>query len=422
MTAARRINITIDKDVYNPVYIPYLSNPRPTEILFGGSSSGKSHFIAQRAVEEVMQGGHNYLICRKNANSIAKSIFNEIHKAIFRLRVPHLFDIVPSRSEITCKNGYQIVFAGLDDVEKVKSITPKKGVITDIIVEEATETAKGDIKQLEKRLRGLAQYKGKEIPKRLILLFNPILKTHWIYLEYFKPNNWRDNQETFENDVIRILKTTHIHNMFLTQADHDRLENEPDLYWRNVYTYGNWGVLGDTILTNWRTEDLSRRINEFTNIRNGLDFGYADDPNAYVKIHFDAMRKQIFIFRAWHQGGMTNPQIAAKLKPDVGDEPIFCDSAEPKSIKELNDDGIDARAVKKGPDSVLFSIKWLQQYEIIVDEMLQGVVNELGTWAWKKDKYGVSLPIPEDKNDHYIAATRYALEIEYMGMKGMDLS
>ena len=403
------------------MYIPYLENPRATEIFFGGSSSGKSVFVAQRAVEEIMMGGHNYLICRKNANSITKSIFNEIQKAISRLNCGGLFNVVPSRSLIECANGHQIIFAGLDDVEKVKSVTPKTGVITDIVIEEATETAREDIKQLEKRLRGIAQYQGVEIPKRLIMMFNPIFQTHWIYNDYFRPIGWTDDQTRYSDDGIRILKTTHWDNDFLTDADHARLENETDPYWHNVYTLGNWGILGDAILRNWRAEDLSNR-DDFDNIRHGLDFGFSSDPAAYVRCHYDDFGKRIYIIDGWAETGLTNPAIAEKLKSVNG--VVFCDSAEPKSIKELNDCGVDARAVKKGPDSVLFSIQWLQQHEIIVDSSLQHVINELSTWEWKKDRDGNSLPIPVDKNNHSIDALRYAMEIEYVGIKTgrLDLS
>jgi len=414
--------IDISYDMYNPVYIPYLENPRNTEIFYGGSSSGKSNFVAARAIEEVMSGGHNYLCCRKMGNSLTKSVFNELEKAINKLKCRGLFDIVPSQGHITCLNGYQILFSGLDDVEKVKSITPKKGVITDIWIEEATETARDDIKQLRKRLRGLAIYDGKTIRKRIILSFNPIYRTHWIVKEFFIPVGWKDDQTEYQDDKVRILKTTHVDNHFLDPEDHDELENEQDPYWKEVYTLGNWGSLGDSILTNWSVEDLSGKKSGFSNIRHGLDFGFSSDPAAYVKIHYDPRHKKIYIFDGFSQTGLTNPQLAGRLNPYTGDNAVFCDSAEPKSIKELQDNGINAKAVKKGRDSVLFGIQWLQQHEIIVDETLQGVINELTIWGWKKDKNGQSLPIPEDKNNHYIDAVRYALEIEYMGLKGLDLS
>jgi len=410
--------LEICEDMYNPAYLPYLENPRSTEIVYGGSSSGKSNFIAQRTIEDLMSGGHNYLCCRKMGNSLTKSVFNELTKAISKLKVEHLFNAVPSQGHITCVNGYQILFSGLDDVEKVKSITPKLGVVTDVWVEEATEVGYEDIKQLRKRLRGIAAYDGQRIQKRIILTFNPIYKTHWIYKEFFAANNWTDEQTTFQSERLRILKTTHVDNDFLDDEDHLLLEEEGDEYWRQVYTYGNWGILGDAIITNWHTEDLSKRINEFDRVRNGLDFGYSADPNAFVRCHYDGMRKRIYVFAGWSQNKMTNPMIVDKIKPDIGSEALFCDCAEPKSIQELRDGGIDARGVKKGPDSLLFSIKWLQKHEIIVDEQLQGMINELNTWQWKKDKNGDSLPIPTDKDNHYIDSLRYALEIEYNGFFG----
>jgi phage terminase large subunit len=411
--------IVIDYDMYNPVYIPFLSNPHSTEILYGGSSSGKSVFIAQRAIEEVMEGGHNYLCCRKRGNSVTKSVFNELEKAITRLGVNHLFNVVPSQGHITCANGYQILFTGLDDVEKVKSITPKLGVITDIWVEEATETAREDIKQLRKRLRGMAVYLGRRIKKRIILSFNPIYKTHWIVKEYFTSIGWRDDQNSYEdgNGKLRILKTTHLDNEFLDPEDHEELETESDPYWYQVYTLGNWGILGDAILTNWRVADLSSLAAGFDRIRNGLDFGYSSDPTAFTRSHYDRTHRKIYVFKGFGGLGMTNPMIADQLRPIIGGETVWCDSAEPKSIQELRDAGLDARGVKKGPDSLLYSIKWLQKHEIIVDESLQELVNELNTWQWKKDKDGNSTTIPQG-DDHYIDSIRYGHEIEYASFFG----
>ena len=405
--------------MYNPVYIPYLTDPKNTEIFYGGSSSGKSNFVAARCIEEVLAGGHNYLCVRKMGNSLTKSVFNELEKAINKLKAGDLFNIVPSAGHITCVNGYQILFSGLDDVEKIKSITPKQGVITDIWAEEATEIARDDIKQLRKRLRGQAIYNGKRIRKRIIMSFNPIYKTHWIVKEFF--GGWKDDQTTFESDSIRILKTTHLDNNFLDPEDHLELENETDPYWKSVYTLGNWGLLGDSILTNWTVQDLSKH--EPTRIRNGLDFGYSADPNAYVRVDYDPKRLKIYVISGWQDRGMTNQMIAKRLKTDMGTEPIFCDSAEPKSIAELREAGIDARPVKKGKDSILHGIQWLQKHEIIVDERNQDLINELTIWGWKVDKNGESLPIPEDKNNHSVDSLRYALEIEHASFfSGSDLS
>jgi len=406
--------LKICEDMYNPIYLPYLDQSRSTEIFYGGSSSGKSNFIAQRTIENIMEGGHNYLCCRKMGNSITKSVFNELTKAISKLNVGHLFNAVPSQGHITCVNGYQILFSGLDDVEKVKSITPKLGVITDVWCEEVTEMSYADIKQLRKRLRGVAVYDDRRIQKRIVMTFNPIYKTHWIYKEYFVPIAWKDNQKEHIDERLSVLKTTHLDNEFLDDEDHLLLEEEEDEYWYQVYTLGNFGILGDAIFTNWRTADLSKISKSFDRIRNGLDFGYSSDPNAYVRMHYDKPHKRIYIFKAWMAKKLTNPMIAEKLKPIIGKEPIFCDCAEPKSIAELQAEGIDARPVKKGKDSIMHGIKWLQKHEIVVDEELQPVINELNTYQWKKDKDGNALPIPVGDDD-FIDATRYGTEIEHTG-------
>lgn len=412
------IEIDIYDDIYNPAYEPYLDLRVRTQIFYGGSSSGKSFFLAQRCVEDLLQGGRNYLIVRNVSNTLRTSTFNELKKAISDYGVSHLFKINKSEMVVTCKiNGYQAIFKGLDDEEKIKSVTPEKGVITDIWVEEATECKYEAVKQLNKRLRGRSR-----VPKRLVLSFNPIYQTHWLYKEYFLPVGWTDDQKSYQDDHLSILKTTYKDNEWLEKDDIYELENEKNEYYRDVYTFGKWGVLGDVIITNWRVEDLSRRHDEFTNIRNGLDFGFSADPAAFVKCHYDRKRKKIFVFQGFDELQLTNPQLAERVKPFSGNDAVFCDSAEPKSIKELRDHGVNAKAVKKGPDSLLFSIQWLQQHEIIVGASLQGMINELTIWQWKKDKDGNSLKIPVDKDNHYIDATRYAHEIEYMGMGGMDLS
>jgi phage terminase large subunit len=128
------LNLNLDKRIFNKSYRKFLNDQTRTQIYFGGSSSGKSYFLAQRTILDVLKGGRNYLICRAVAATIKKSVFNEVQKAIINFKLSKLFIINQSDMTITCINGYQILFAGLDDVEKIKSITPKKGVITDIWV------------------------------------------------------------------------------------------------------------------------------------------------------------------------------------------------------------------------------------------------------------------------------------------------
>jgi phage terminase large subunit len=400
------IDVQIDEAVFNPVYLPYLNAPQRTQILFGGSSSGKSVFLAQRAIYDLLRGGRNYLVCRAVGRTIRKSVFNELNKVIADWGLRSLFNVNKSDGIITCSNGYQILFSGLDDTEKVKSITPEKGVITDIWIEEATETDRDSVKSLYKRQRGGSA----DVPKRMTLSFNPIMQSHWIYQEHFAGIAWADDQTSYNDTGLSILKTWYTHNQYLTADDIADLENETDEYYRNVYTYGNWGVLGDVIFTNWEVADLSGMTAQFTNHRHGLDFGFSSNPAGVVFTHYDSHAKTIYIYDEVYERGLTNDLLAAEVAPRASGQHVTADSAEPKSIAELNQHGVKAIGAKKGQDSINFGIQWLQQQRIVVDSRCVNMRNELQQYQWKKDKDGNSLRQPVDKNNHLIDALRYAYE------------
>ena len=398
--------IRIDSANFNAVYLPYVTDcQKRIQIFYGGASSGKSFFLAQRVVLDAL-GGRNTLVLRNVAKTIRGSCWNEITKAIKRMDLSPWFNVSKTDLLITSVcNGAQILFAGLDDVEKIKSITPAKGVLTDIWVEEATETARDDFKQLEKRLRGASPH-----PKRITLSFNPIYKEHWIYTEFF--GGWDDTKSSYQDDGLSILKTTYKDNRFLTADDVYALENEPDEYYRDVYTLGNWGVLGDVIFRNWRSEDLTEIKKTADKLMFGLDFGFSSDPCGAVKVFFYRPKKTIYVLDELYERGLTNTALARQLKPFCGSHYITCDSAEPKSVKELQELGIRADAAVKGPDSVVHGIQWLQGCKIVVDIRCQHMKNELQLYQWKKDKDGNSMRVPEDKNNHLIDALRYCMEAE----------
>jgi len=398
--------IEFHTSVLNKVYKPLLEDVTPTQILYGGSSSGKSVFLAQRVVFDLMKGGRNYLVCRQVGKTVGKSVAQEIQKVITDWNVAFKFTINKTDNTITCSNKYQCIFAGLDDTEKLKSITPAFGVITDVWIEEATETEIGSIKQLEKRLRGGSE----DVVKRMTFSFNPIMQSHWIYQTYFSGISLADNQKLFRNDELLILKTTYKDNRFLTRQDIKRLENEKDSYYYQVYTLGEWGVLGNVIFTNWRVEDLSDRLDQFTNHRNGLDFGFSSDPAAMWVSHYDRAHNTIYVYDELYERGLTNDQLAIEIKNRIGDQYVVCDSAEPKSIQELRNYGVNAIGAKKGKDSVNFGIQWMQQQTIVIDTKCVNAKNEISMAHWKQDKDGNALRIPSEKNNHLIDAARYAHE------------
>lgn len=391
----------------NPAYLPYMNKSQFLQIFYGGSSSGKSFFITDKIVVDNL-GGCNWLCCRNVGNTIKRSVFNEVTKSITNMGLREYYSINKSDMIITCNlNEKQILFCGLDDPEKVKSITPANGVLERIFIEEATEVRRDAYLQLKKRLRGKTEHS-----KHILMAFNPILKSHWIYKDFF--GGWQDDKTVYEDDKTLIVKTTYKDNIFLTPEDRALLEDETDPYFYNVYTLGNWGILGNVIFKNWRVEDLSDRIPHFDKIHCGVDFGYSSDPNALIKVHIDKAQKKIYIYDEYYQAGMNDDELLRVCKKFFGNHYVTCDSSEPKTIDLLAMNNVRAVGAIKGADSINRGIRWLQGYEIIVDVKCQNFKNEIEQYHWKEDKYGNPMAIPVDANNHLLDALRYALESEIL--------
>ena len=387
----------------NDIYMDYLNATQYLQIFFGGSSSGKSYFLAQRTVMDNMNG-YNYLICRNVGNTIKKSVFNEVWKAICNMQLAMFYD--RNKTELTItnrRNNKQILFSGLDDEEKLKSITPIDGVLERVWIEEATEIKRSAYLQLKKRLRGRTdKHKG------IIISFNPVLKSHWIYKEFFA-GCWDEEKNLYKDARKLILKTTYKDNKFLTQDDIYELEHETDEYFYNVYTLGNWGILGNVIFKNWSTADLSEMAKSFDSIDNGLDFGFTN-PNALVRVHVSEKSNTIYIFDTLGKRGQTYNSLVSDLKEKVGSQVVTCDNEDSRGVFMLQQGGIRAVPAKKGADSVLNGIIWLQGFKLVIDLKQQEFINEIQQYHWQEDKDGNVLEKPVKKNDHFMDALRYAVE------------
>jgi phage terminase large subunit len=402
------VTVKISRRLYNQLYYQFLKAQQRVQIFFGGSSSGKSVFVAQRCIEDLMRGNRNYLCVRQTRTSLADSVLNELIRVIDRYNLKSLFNINESRLKITCANGYQAICRGLDDPEKIKSVVPKKGALTDIWVEEATETQKDSIKNIVKRLRG----KAAGLRKRLTLTFNPILQSHWIYKDFF--GKWIDGEQVQRTRDQLIVHSTYKDNRFLERDDIRALEDESDSYFYDVYTLGKWGVLGDIIFKNWTTADLKNDdiSKTFDSFRYGLDFGFSNDPTAFNGLYYHKASRTLYVVDEWSDKEVTNRQIAEALKPRVNGNGsnVICDSAEPKSIKELNNYGLPSIGAKKGPDSILHGIQWLKQQNIVIDNSCVNTKRNFQQYHWKKNKLGEVLNVPVDKYNDHIDDIRYACE------------
>ena len=168
------IDISISKKVFNDKYIPYLDNEDRILIFYGGGSSGKSFFVGERYIYKNLKRKMNLLIVRQTGNTNRNSTFALLKQIIKQWGVSQVFKINESDLRIKCINGNEVIFSGLDDTEKLKSITFESGELTDIWIEEATEISEEDFNQLQVRLR------GGNTKKQIVLTFNPINVNHWI--------------------------------------------------------------------------------------------------------------------------------------------------------------------------------------------------------------------------------------------------
>jgi len=225
------LKLVLHKEMFNEVYNEINSNKKRVKIIYGGSGSGKSYAIASKIVLKTIQNeGCNVLVVRKVGNTLKHSVFALFKQIIRKYKLENKFSFRETdKIIIFLPTGNQIVCKGMEDRERIKSITFPNGILTDIWIEEASEINKDDFVQLNLRLRGVSP-----VQKQIIISFNPVNAESWLKSYFF------DN----EYDCY-ILKTTYKDNKFIEQEYADELESlriTDPLYWE-VYCNGNWGVI-----------------------------------------------------------------------------------------------------------------------------------------------------------------------------------
>lgn len=399
------IDLRISKKLFNSTYYPYLTDySKKLEVYYGGAGSGKSFFIAQKLILKGLNDTRKILVIRKNQVSQKESCWALVKEILSQWQILGYCQIRISDYVIELPNGTVILFKGLDDPEKIKSIVG----ITDIWIEEATELSKEDYDQLQLRLRANTSN------LQMFLSFNPISKTNWVFKEFF--------QHEISKDV-QIIKTTYKDNNHLPQAYIDKLEQMIDTnptYYR-IYVLGEFCSLDKLVYNNWEISDEDPPVDGELCI--GLDFGFTNDLTALVASIIKG--NSIYIFKTYGSTGKTNIEIAEIIKNlGFSKSTIIADSAEPKSIEELKRAGIQRiKASKKGPDSIIHGIQQLQGYKIKVKPDCEGIITEFQNYSWIKDKQtGEYTNKPSDDFNHYLDALRYSLQCMANKIKILDKS
>ena len=263
----------------NDAFLPLLGDHHRYLILKGGGGSGKSIFAGQKILERaVSEPGHRFLVCRKVGRTIRQSCFGQLVSQIGAYYPGERVKINKTDMVITfVRNGSEILFSGLDDVEKLKSIYN----ITGIWIEEASELLESDFNQLDIRLRGETRFY-----KQIIVSFNPVSVTHWLKARFFDRVDPR----------ARVHESTYHDNRFLDSENIRVLESfrEIDEYYYQVYCLGMWGVTGKTVfdgqaVTNRLLEKIQPvRVGQFRYEDDGLRLSgieFLDDPRGFVKVY-----------------------------------------------------------------------------------------------------------------------------------------
>ena len=374
--------------------------------LAGGRASTKSSFISIELILGIMRNKDtNAVVMRKNEKYLEASVFSQLIWAIDKLGVYQYWQVKKSPLElIYLPTGQQIIFRGADDPKKLKSTKFKKGYCRYIWYEEVDEfNGMEDIRMINQTLmRGGTKFD--------------------VFYSYNPPksmNNWVNAEELeirpdklFSRSTYLTVPREWLGEQFFIEAEH--LKKTKPREYENEYlglATGTGGAVFDNVVIRKITDE---EISRFDCIKDGIDFGYTIDPSVYIQNHYDRTRKRLYIFNEVYQVGLSNHKLYELIMQNkISRGQITADSAEPKSIDELNSYGqIYVYGAKKGADSVEYGIKWLQELEEIVidNERCPNTAREFTMYEYERDKMGNFKAQYPDINNHSIDATRYSRE------------
>lgn len=375
--------------------------------LGGGRGSTKSSFVAIELILGIMSDPNaNAVVLRKVKDTLKESVFEQLTWAIETLGVEDYWHIPEAKLVITYKpTGQEIRFRGADKPKKIKSMKFSRGYTKFIWYEEVDEfTGMEEVRMINQSLmRG-----------------GPKFTVFYSYNPPKSANNWvntevkltRKDRLAHHSNYLTVPRDW-LGEQFIVEAEHLR-DTKPQAY-EHEYL-GTVTGTGGEIFMNVQIRKISDdEIEDFYNIRRGLDFGYATDPSAYNVMHYDRKRKRLYIFHELYKVRMSNRALYEHIYDENKDnELVFADSAEPKSISELAQYGLKVAGVKKGPDSIEYGIKFLQDLEeiIIDDQRCPETAREFLSYEFEKDANGNFKAGYPDKNNHSIDGVRYAMNVE----------
>ena len=394
-------------------------NKRHTEYIFsGGRGSTKSSFMSLIIICLLKNNPNiHVLITRQVANTLRDSVYSQMAWAIGELGITEQFKLTVSPLEIEyLPTGQKIYFRGADDPGKMKSIKPSFGYIGILWFEE------------------LDQFHGAESVRKIEQSVIRGGDEAFIFKSFNPPptkNNWANKyvlipKATQYQHISTYLSVPHewLGKTWLDEAEHLKATN-PSAY-ENEYM-GLANNEGGAVFTNVQIRKITdEEINQFDRILCGLDWGFYPDPASFGKMHYDAARRTLYIFDEYRAFKQSNEQLFNSLvdgkhitkeehlergkKTYTYPDSIIADSAEPKSVGDFRAYGVDCRGAEKGPESVKYSMKWLQGLSAIIidNKRCPYHAEEFLSYEFERTKDDEIISEYPDKNNHAIDDTRYA--------------
>ena len=412
-----------------PVYLPLHEDIQAAAHQYinlpGGRGSGKSSFCALEIVNGIMQdptGESSAIVFRRTANTMRESVYSQIAWAIDVLDVGDLWRGSVSPMCWTYRpTGAQILFRGLDDSSKLKSIKPRRGYFRFIWLEEFSELPGENFTRsvMQSVQRGGSRY-------TVFRSFNPpINASNWANVFIARPDPRAITLHTTYLDV----PAQWVGDDFILEAE--RLQEINEQAYKHEYlgeATGSGGEVFPQITVREITDD---EINELQYIYAGVDFGFSVDPAVFMRVAYDQKHDTVYLLDEIYKKHLSNNELAAQITakgyeytgqyenvgfygyPEVHKERqvIVCDSAEPKSINDLRNAGLKCIACQKYPGSVIYGVKWLQNRRIVIDPArTPNAHREFIGYEYMTTKDGEFLADVPDRDNHTIDATRYALD------------
>ncbi|WP_374713089.1 PBSX family phage terminase large subunit [Symbiobacterium terraclitae] len=375
----------------------------------GGRGSAKSTHIALRIIVDVMRYPVTALCVRRVARTLEESCYEQLKEAIDLLGVSQYWRAMKSPLQlIYLPRGNKIIFRGADDPAKIKSLKVAKFPVAILWIEELAEfKTEEDVSTIENSvLRGelapglhYAFYYSYNPPKR---------KQNWVNRRFETkvdlPASTYVHHSTY-------LDNPHLSRAFIEQAEEVKRKRPHQYEWEYLGKPVGSGVVPfENLVFRRITDDEIRR---FDNLRQGIDWGYGVDAFAFVRWHYDKTRRRLYALDELYGVKISNREAAEWIKAKGYHTTLtIADSAEPKSVDELRSYGIRIKGARKGPGSVEYGEKWLDDLEeIVIDpNRTPNLAREFEQIDYQVDQDGNPRPKLEEVNDHTIAATRYAME------------